>query len=133
MQYSFLGTAPEPRPGLSSGHIPQSLSLTFKQLLSASSSTDPAYETLLPTDKLRKVFEDTIGAEALTEVLDGKRKVTATCGSGMSAAIIWLAMQELGARNVSVYDEVCLFAKQLLLRLSLAVAVMDGIRSAARV
>lgn len=44
----------------------------------------------------------------LQEVLEGKRSVINSCGSGMTAAVIWLALQELGADS-AIYDEVIHF------------------------
>ena len=51
---------------------------------------------LLPTERLRKVFE---GAG-----VDLDRPVVATCGSGVSACVLALALARLGADNVAVYD-----------------------------
>lgn len=81
--------------------MPGSLSLPFSTLLA--SQGDPAYTTLLPRDQLRQVLESTLGGR-LQDVLVGKQQVVATCGSGMSAAIIWLALHELGAKS-AIYDE----------------------------
>jgi thiosulfate/3-mercaptopyruvate sulfurtransferase len=104
----FHGTVPEPRPWLSSGHAPNAVSLPFSTLLTPTSPNDPsAYQTLLPHDQLRKVIADAAGGEAgLERVLSGERKVITSCGSGMTAAVVWLALHELGAQDVALYDEV---------------------------
>ncbi|CEQ42813.1 SPOSA6832_04677, partial [Sporobolomyces salmonicolor] len=102
----FHGTSPEPRPSLSSGHIPHSLSLPFSAVLSAESSTSPSYKTLLPAAELEKVFEHAMGGETWQQVKKGERGITATCGSGMTAAVLWLALQRAGAsEKVAIYDE----------------------------
>lgn len=82
--YSFHGTAPEPRPSLSSGHMPHSLSLPFSSVLSESSTTEPSYKILKSPEELVKVFKETLGAEEWEKVKKGERGVTTTCGSGMT-------------------------------------------------
>jgi len=99
----FTGADPEPRPGLSSGHIPNALSLPFSNLLESHLSSSPSYTTLLPPDKLRAAIEAALGPYAAA-ALSGERPLVTSCGSGMTAAIIWLALQELGVSS-SLYDE----------------------------
>lgn len=76
----WAGTAPEPRPGLSSGHIPGSLSVPFSELL------DPVTGALLPRDMLRKVFE--------SKGVNPKKPIISSCGTGVTAAIIDAALGE---------------------------------------
>lgn len=83
----FEGTAPEPRAGLRSGHMPGATSLPFGELI-----RDGA---LKPADELKAIL-DAKGAEA------GKPVVT-TCGSGVTAAIISLALVETGLES-QLYD-----------------------------
>ncbi|GAA5930215.1 thiosulfate sulfurtransferase [Sporobolomyces koalae] len=102
----FDGTAPEPRAGLSSGHMPYSLNLPSPAVLSAESSTNPPFKTLLSKEELERVFVGVMGQDAWEAVKKGERKVINTCGSGMTAAILWLALQRAGAsEKVSIYDE----------------------------
>jgi len=84
----FRGEAPEPRPGLRLGHMPGALNLPFSVVLSRDG-------TMLSKDELARVF-----AEA---GVDLDRPVTATCGSGVTAAIVLLAMARLG-REGALYD-----------------------------
>ena len=84
----FKGEAPEPRPGLRSGHIPNSRDVPFQELL-----TPPG--TLKSTDDLRAVF---MGAG-----VDLAKPAITTCGSGVTAAILGLALTRLGA-TFSLYD-----------------------------
>ncbi|TKA55576.1 hypothetical protein B0A53_02754 [Rhodotorula sp. CCFEE 5036] len=102
----FHGTEPEPREGLSSGHMPHSLSLPFQSVLTPESSTTPPYRTMLSPDELEKVFEGVMGREMWHEVKSGKRGIVSTCGSGMTASILWLALQRAGViDNAAIYDE----------------------------
>ncbi|ORY64762.1 Rhodanese-like domain-containing protein [Leucosporidium creatinivorum] len=102
----FHGTDPDPR-GLRSGHIPSSLSLPFTSLLSPPSKTEPSYRTLLPPAELEKVLSEALGGKDEWEkVKKGEKGIAATCGSGMTAAVIWLAVQVAGREEaVGVYDE----------------------------
>ncbi len=85
----FDGTAPEPRAGLRSGHMPESYSLPFGELVH-----DGA---LKPHDELENIFK-TYGVE------DAGTIVT-TCGSGVTAAIISMALYEIGHTTVvRLYD-----------------------------
>ena len=84
----FSGAQPEPRAGLKSGHIPDSLSLPFQELVRD--------DTLLPTAELRQKFLDA--------GLDLSKPITTSCGSGVTAAILWLALQQLNV-PAKLYDE----------------------------
>jgi len=86
----FDGTAPEPREGLRSGHIPGSLSLPYTEIL------DPEGHTMLPADKLRRAFEDA--------GVDLRRPVVTTCGSGVTAAVLALGLHLLGHHETALYD-----------------------------
>ncbi|OJJ51761.1 hypothetical protein ASPZODRAFT_88495 [Penicilliopsis zonata CBS 506.65] len=89
----WAGTEPEPRPGLSSGHIPGSKSLPFQELL------DPETKTFLPGVELRKVFEK--------RAIDPSQTIISSCGTGVTATIIETALgeAELGDPNLRrVYD-----------------------------
>jgi thiosulfate/3-mercaptopyruvate sulfurtransferase len=84
----FTGTAPEPRPGLSSGHMPGATSIPFTELVEEGK--------LKPADKLRELF--------LAKNVDLQQPITTTCGSGVTAAVIALSLEIVGAKNVSLYD-----------------------------
>ncbi len=85
----FAGTDPEPRPELSSGHMPDSLSLPFGELLNDDG-------TLKPPAELTQAFE--------LAGVDLGRPIVTSCGSGVTAAIPYLALTVLEHPNISLYD-----------------------------
>lgn len=85
----FRGEAPEPRPGLRSGRIPGSRSVPFSTLLNGDGTMKPLPET-------RAVFE--------AAGVDLTKPVITLCGSGVTSAILSLALERLGHRNHSLYD-----------------------------
>ena len=85
----FEGTEAEPRPGLRSGHIPGSVNVHYARLLRPDG-------TMKPADELRAVF-----AEAGADL--SKPAIT-SCGSGVTAAIVNLALERLGTRDHALYD-----------------------------
>lgn len=103
----FLGTEPEPRPGLSSGHIPHSFSLPFTAFLQTHTLPNSSlqYTTFLPVSELQNVLFNHLGDQA-EAVIQGERPITTTCGSGMTAGVLWLGLKLLGAQKVALYDEV---------------------------
>lgn len=89
----FTGEAPEPREGLSSGHIPGSISIPFNEVL------DPTTKTFLPKDQLKKLFEQ--------KGLDPAKPIISSCGTGVTAVVIDTALEEAGygsTENRRVYD-----------------------------
>ena len=89
----FAGTEPEPRPGLSSGHMPGSFNVPLPEILDATT------KALLPAEELRRVFE--------AKGLDPKQPIYSTCGSGVMAAALEAAFNEAGfgeEKNRKVYD-----------------------------
>ncbi len=85
----FRGEAPEPRPGLRSGHIPNSKNLPYTRLLNAD-------KTMKSVSDLRTAFEEA--------GVDLRKPAITTCGSGVTAAILSLAMERLGKVDHSLYD-----------------------------
>lgn len=85
----FAGSEPEPRPGLRGGHIPSARNVPYASLLNADG-------TLKPAEDLRAVFE--------AAGIDTRRPVVTTCGSGVTAAILSLALALLGQPNSGLYD-----------------------------
>ncbi len=84
----FAGTEPEPRPGLASGHMPGALSVPSSDLV--------ADGRLKPDPELRAIFE--------RAGVDLTKPITTTCGSGVTAATLKLALNRAGAKDVAVYD-----------------------------
>jgi thiosulfate/3-mercaptopyruvate sulfurtransferase len=106
----YSGKDPEPRPGLSSGHIPNSFSLPFNLFLEKHSSigSSAPYTAFLSPAAIRQALVDTVGAEEAVRIVTGQRPVITSCGSGMTAAILWLGLKLLGTEQVGLYDEVSL-------------------------
>jgi thiosulfate/3-mercaptopyruvate sulfurtransferase len=84
----FRGEAPEPRPGLRSGHMPGALNLPFDEVL--------ADGRLLAADALEQRFR--------AAGVDLARPIVTTCGSGVTASVLALALARLGAWRTAVYD-----------------------------
>jgi thiosulfate/3-mercaptopyruvate sulfurtransferase len=87
----FAGTEPEPRAGLRGGHIPGSVCLPFLDVIRPDG-------TLAPADELRRRFA-AVGARA-----GDQRPITTTCGSGVTAGTLALALYEIGVPEVAIYD-----------------------------
>lgn len=103
----FLGVDPEPRPGLPSGHIPNSFSLPFNLLLKTNPLKEGgSYTTFLPPQELRKALVESVGEEYADKLIKGEQPVTTSCGSGMTAGVVWLALKLLGLEKINLYDEV---------------------------
>lgn len=86
----FGGTEPEPRPGLRSGHIKGSFNVPFREC------TNPPHHTLKPKEELRAVFK--------SHGVISAKPLVATCGSGVTACVVALALYEIGHKTVAVYD-----------------------------
>jgi len=86
----FEGSVAEPRPGLRSGHIPGSRNVPYGELFDASTGA------MRPLEELRKAFT---GAG-----VDLARPIVTTCGSGVSAAVLTLALYRLGVPGTALYD-----------------------------
>jgi thiosulfate/3-mercaptopyruvate sulfurtransferase len=85
----FRGDAPEPREGLRSGHIPNSRSVPYTDLLNAD-------QTMKSPDQTRAIFE--------AAGVDLTKSIITSCGSGVTAAVVGLALTRLGHDKWSLYD-----------------------------
>jgi thiosulfate/3-mercaptopyruvate sulfurtransferase len=88
----WKGTEPEPRPGLSSGHIPHSISVPVSSLL------DVKTKALLPSSDLRALFK--------SKGIDPSKPIISSCGTGVTAAVIDAALVEAGypSEKKGLYD-----------------------------
>ncbi|MFT6165919.1 MAG: thiosulfate/3-mercaptopyruvate sulfurtransferase [Vicingaceae bacterium] len=82
----FLGEAPEPREGLRSGNIPNSCNLHYASLL----------------DKCKYKSKELL--QQLFEPFENEKELIFSCGSGITACILYLAASELIQAKLSVYD-----------------------------
>lgn len=95
----FTGKSPEPRPGLSSGHIPGALSLPFNKVL----KEDGSYKS---KEELIQLFKDDFNIDVTDPTLGGKEAVIVMCGTGVTAVILKLALQSVIGTGfpIRVYD-----------------------------
>ncbi|CAG8647150.1 4436_t:CDS:2 [Acaulospora morrowiae] len=87
----FTGEAPEPRPGLPSGHMPHSISVPFNSVIDPNTKN-----TLLKDEELKKLFE--------SKNVDLEKPIILSCGSGVTATMLYSALEKIGAKNLAVYD-----------------------------
>ena len=85
----FMGTAPEPRSGLRSGSIENSINVPYETLLNEDFTFKKKREILDIFSKKGVVFNNYI---------------ITTCGSGVTAAVLYLALDEIGCSKISLYD-----------------------------
>lgn len=85
----FSGELPEPRAGLRSGHMPGAANMPFDRLVAPDG-------TLLPADAIRRAFEEA--------TVDLAHPIVTTCGSGVTASVLALALARIGLGQVAVYD-----------------------------
>jgi thiosulfate/3-mercaptopyruvate sulfurtransferase len=85
----FAGTEPEPREGLRSGHIPGSRNVHYASLLN-----DDA--TMMSPEATRALFE--------AAGVDFAKPIITTCGSGVTAAVLGLALERMGKTDYAIYD-----------------------------
>ena len=87
--------------------MPYAFSVPFNTFLqSNTTSSGVKYNTFLPVPAIREALAKAIGEQNLQDVLSGKRSITTSCGSGMTAGILWLGLKLLGIEKPSLYDEV---------------------------
>jgi thiosulfate/3-mercaptopyruvate sulfurtransferase len=84
----FSGKAPEPRPGLHSGHMPRSFNVPFTQLVENGHLT--------PRNRIEAAFKKA--------GVDLDKPIITTCGSGLTAAILTFALEALGKEPKGLYD-----------------------------
>ena len=86
----FSGEVNEPRPGLRSGHIPNSKNLPFMDLMEGSD------RRLLSVDKMKEKFVATS--------FSADKEIVCSCGSGVTACILALGLHLMGHQQVKIYD-----------------------------
>ncbi|RHZ72540.1 hypothetical protein Glove_242g154 [Diversispora epigaea] len=87
----FTGEDPEPRPGLPSGHMPYSISVPFNSVI------DPDTKcTLRKDEELIQLVK--------SKNIDLTKPIVLSCGSGITATILYTALEKIGAKKLAVYD-----------------------------
>lgn len=84
----FSGAVPEPRPGLTAGHMPGAGNVPFTDLIEDG--------RLKPTEALQALFKD--------KGISTDDPIITSCGSGVSAVTVALGLKLVGARDVRIYD-----------------------------
>lgn len=84
----FAGTAPEPRPGLPSGHMPGAFNVPYSEIVEDGRLVEP----------------DRIAAAFAKGGVDTDKPIVTSCGSGVTAAILWLGLDAIGKPPKSLYD-----------------------------
>ena len=84
----FAGKAPEPRPGLRSGHMPRSFNVPFDKLLENG--------RLVSRERVAEIFT--------AAGVDLDKPIITTCGSGVTAAVLTFALESLGKTPKGLYD-----------------------------
>jgi thiosulfate/3-mercaptopyruvate sulfurtransferase len=85
----FSGAEPEPRAGVRGGHMPGAANVHFRSLLNKDG-------TFKPPAQLRDIFKDA--------GIEPQKPIVTTCGTGVTAAILKLALDDIGAADVALYD-----------------------------
>lgn len=83
----FTGQTPEPRASLRSGHMPGALNVPFTQVVAEDGTLKSEHDL-----------------EAVFAAVDLEKPLVTTCGSGVTAAVLALALARLGRVDVAVYD-----------------------------
>ncbi len=83
----FTAEEPEPRAGVRGGHMPGAINVHYRKLIAEDG-------TLKPPAEIKAAFS----------YVDLERPVVTTCGSGLTAAILMLALTEIGKHDVALYD-----------------------------
>lgn len=93
-----------------------------------------SYTTLRNPEEIAEGVTKAVGSEYAKQILEGKRNVVATCGSGMTAAVLWIGLSRLWEAEgkplpaLGIYDEVILFPDLSLGRVIDFTTVLDRIR-----
>lgn len=96
----FTGAAPEPRPGLPSGHIPSSLSLPFTKLLNED-------KTFKSAEEISQILKEDYGLDLKSKADFPKEKgIIVLCGTGVTAVIVRVALESVLGSDIPirVYD-----------------------------
>ena len=84
----FAGKAPEPRPGLRSGHMPRAFNVPYDRLL----------------ENGRLASRDRVTAAFTSAGVDLDKPIITSCGSGVTAAILTFALDSIGKEPKGLYD-----------------------------
>ncbi|PVZ98846.1 hypothetical protein BB558_005147 [Smittium angustum] len=92
----FDGKEPEPRPGLTCGHMPFAINVPFPKLVKTAESGGAKCKS---PEELVEIFKS-----ANPKINLENDQIITTCGSGVTAACLYVALKRAGANNIAVYD-----------------------------
>ncbi|KAF9208211.1 hypothetical protein BGZ59_010744 [Podila verticillata] len=95
----FTGAAPEPRAGLSSGHMPRAKNVPFMELF------DQQTGELYSDAQLLAAFTRAgVNVDELKKSESASKEVVLSCGSGVSACVVYFALERLGLKHLAIFD-----------------------------
>ncbi|KAI1308943.1 hypothetical protein EDD11_004152 [Mortierella claussenii] len=95
----FTGVAPEPRAGLSSGHMPGAKNVPFLEL------SDMETGALYTDEQLLAAFTRAgVNVQQLRDTTTEGKEVILSCGSGVTASALYFTLEKLGVKNLAVFD-----------------------------
>ncbi|ORZ26687.1 rhodanese family protein [Lobosporangium transversale] len=95
----FTGAAPEPRTGLSSGHMPGAKNVPFMEL------SDLETGELYNNEHLLAAFKRAgVNVQQLKDTAVEGKEIILTCGSGVTASALYFALEKLGVNHLAVFD-----------------------------
>ncbi|KAF9356267.1 hypothetical protein BGX26_005489 [Mortierella sp. AD094] len=95
----FTGAAPEPRAGLSSGHMPGAKNVPFLEL------SDMETGELYNDQQLQAAFiRAGVNIQQLQDTTEKGKEVILSCGSGVTASALYFALEKLGVKHLAVFD-----------------------------
>lgn len=81
--------------------------MPFNTFLDTETASNGASYTVMKSPaEIRQALTDAIGEPHLEAIMKGSASVATTCGSGMTAAVLWLGLKLLGVERIGLYDEV---------------------------
>lgn len=103
----FKGIDPEPRPGLSSGHVPGAQSLPFVDLLDPVTKQFPIDSKVMKNIIIDSICKNNSNLNKSKEDVEKdleNNQIYTMCGTGVTGAIIKTAFEHAGYKNIKLYD-----------------------------
>jgi thiosulfate/3-mercaptopyruvate sulfurtransferase len=86
--------------------------LPFQSFLkTVESSSGEKYTVFRSKEETEAEVGDVLGVEFMKQAKEGERSIITSCGSGMTAGVLWLGLQLLQIKSIRLYDEVSLTSR----------------------